>query len=34
IWKDSKKQAGVIGGHKAHLVVNEVREMIEDEGQP
>ncbi|KAA8534412.1 hypothetical protein F0562_031929 [Nyssa sinensis] len=31
LWKDSKKQAEVIGGHKAHLVVNEVREMIENE---
>ncbi|XP_071711588.1 thioredoxin-like 3-2, chloroplastic isoform X2 [Rutidosis leptorrhynchoides] len=34
LWKDSKKQAEVIGGHKAYLVVNEVREMIEDEGEP
>nr|XP_043617263.1 thioredoxin-like 3-2, chloroplastic [Erigeron canadensis] len=34
LWKDSKKQAEVIGGHKAYLVVNEVREMIEGEGQP
>ncbi|KAI3997350.1 hypothetical protein MKX01_003153 [Papaver californicum] len=32
LWKDSKKQAEVIGGHKAYLVVNEVREMIENEG--
>ncbi|XP_010032154.2 thioredoxin-like 3-2, chloroplastic isoform X2 [Eucalyptus grandis] len=31
LWKDSKKQAEVIGGHKAYLVVNEVREMIENE---
>ncbi|GLT88839.1 hypothetical protein SLE2022_068480 [Rubroshorea leprosula] len=30
-WKDGKKQAEVIGGHKAYLVVNEVREMIENE---
>ncbi|RDY05993.1 Thioredoxin-like 3-2, chloroplastic, partial [Mucuna pruriens] len=30
LWKDSKKQAEVIGGHKAYLVVNEVREMIEN----
>ncbi|KAI3983279.1 hypothetical protein MKX01_013346 [Papaver californicum] len=32
LWKDSKKQAEVIGGHKAYLVVHEVREMIENEG--
>ncbi|XP_026439953.1 thioredoxin-like 3-2, chloroplastic [Papaver somniferum] len=32
LWKDGKKQAEVIGGHKAYLVVNEVREMIENEG--
>lgn len=31
LWKDSKKQAEVIGGHKAYLVINEVREMIENE---
>ncbi|CBI31430.3 thioredoxin-like 3-2, chloroplastic isoform X2 [Vitis vinifera] len=31
LWKDSKKQAEVIGGHKAYFVVNEVREMIENE---
>ncbi|XP_043699358.1 thioredoxin-like 3-2, chloroplastic isoform X2 [Telopea speciosissima] len=31
LWKDAKKQAEVIGGHKAYLVVNEIREMIEDE---
>ncbi|XP_007009915.2 PREDICTED: thioredoxin-like 3-2, chloroplastic [Theobroma cacao] len=31
LWRDSKKQAEVIGGHKAYLVVNEVREMIENE---
>ncbi|XP_057475458.1 thioredoxin-like 3-2, chloroplastic isoform X2 [Actinidia eriantha] len=31
LWKDSKKQAEVIGGHKAYLVSNEVREMIENE---
>uniref|UniRef100_A0A5B6YPE5 Thioredoxin domain-containing protein n=1 Tax=Davidia involucrata TaxID=16924 RepID=A0A5B6YPE5_DAVIN len=31
LWKDSKKQAEVIGGHKAYLVVSEVREMIENE---
>ncbi|CAL5365547.1 unnamed protein product [Camellia sinensis] len=29
--KDGKKQAEVIGGHKAYLVVNEVQEMIENE---
>ncbi|KAI3758144.1 hypothetical protein L6452_05696 [Arctium lappa] len=34
LWKDSKKQAEVIGGHKAYLVVNEVREMIENEDEP
>ncbi|KAD4586189.1 hypothetical protein E3N88_23790 [Mikania micrantha] len=34
LWKDAKKQAEVIGGHKAYLVANEVREMIDDEGQP
>ncbi|XP_024031712.1 thioredoxin-like 3-2, chloroplastic isoform X1 [Morus notabilis] len=31
LWKDGKKQAEVIGGHKAYLVINEVREMIEKE---
>ncbi|XP_042510256.1 thioredoxin-like 3-2, chloroplastic isoform X2 [Macadamia integrifolia] len=31
LWKDAKKLAEVIGGHKAYLVVNEIREMIEDE---
>ncbi|XP_028086076.1 thioredoxin-like 3-2, chloroplastic isoform X4 [Camellia sinensis] len=31
LWKDGKKQAEVIGGHKAYLVVNEVQEMIENE---
>ncbi|KAF3434002.1 hypothetical protein FNV43_RR25105 [Rhamnella rubrinervis] len=31
LWKDGKKQAEVIGGHKAYLVVNEVRTMIENE---
>lgn len=31
LWKDGKKQGEVIGGHKAHLVVNEIREMIENE---
>lgn len=31
LWKDGKKEAEVIGGHKAYLVVNEVREMIENE---
>ncbi|CAM8910602.1 unnamed protein product [Rhodiola kirilowii] len=31
LWKDSKKQSEIIGGHKAYLVVNEVREMIENE---
>ncbi|CAK7325428.1 unnamed protein product [Dovyalis caffra] len=32
LWKDSKKQAEVIGGHKAYLIINEVRKMIENEG--
>ncbi|KAJ0243940.1 Thioredoxin-like 3-2 [Hirschfeldia incana] len=31
LWRDSQKQAEVIGGHKAHFVVNEVREMIEND---
>ncbi|XP_008800536.1 thioredoxin-like 3-2, chloroplastic [Phoenix dactylifera] len=31
LWKDSKKQAEVIGGHKAWLVVDDVRRMIENE---
>ncbi|TYI83819.1 hypothetical protein E1A91_D05G319600v1 [Gossypium mustelinum] len=31
LWRDSKKQAEVIGGHKAYLVVNEVRQTIENE---
>ncbi|KAI4373045.1 hypothetical protein MLD38_011214 [Melastoma candidum] len=31
LWKDGNKQAEVIGGHKAYLVVDEVREMIENE---
>ncbi|XP_076897269.1 thioredoxin-like 3-2, chloroplastic [Bidens hawaiensis] len=34
LWKNGKKQAEVIGGHKAYLVANEVREMIDDEGPP
>ncbi|KAJ9545564.1 hypothetical protein OSB04_025271 [Centaurea solstitialis] len=34
LWKESKKHAEVIGGHKAYLVVNEVREMIENEDEP
>ncbi|GMY09261.1 thioredoxin-like 3-2, chloroplastic isoform X2 [Fagus crenata] len=32
LWKDGKKQAEVIGGHKAYLVISEVRQMIENEG--
>ncbi|KAK9153947.1 hypothetical protein Sjap_001427 [Stephania japonica] len=32
LWKDCEKQDEVIGGHKAHLVINEIREMIENEG--
>lgn len=31
LWKDGKKQAEVIGGHKSYLVINEVREMIGNE---
>ncbi|GMH10543.1 hypothetical protein Nepgr_012384 [Nepenthes gracilis] len=31
VWTDSQKQAEVIGGHKAHFVINEVREIIETE---
>ncbi|KAL8518039.1 hypothetical protein ACS0TY_009361 [Phlomoides rotata] len=31
LWRDGKKQAEVVGGHKAYLVVNEVREMIDNE---
>lgn len=31
LWRDGKKQAEVIGGQKAYLVVNEVREIIENE---
>ncbi|XP_057433294.1 thioredoxin-like 3-2, chloroplastic [Lotus japonicus] len=31
LWKDSKKQAEVIGSHKAYLVINEIQEMIENE---
>ncbi|CAL5207762.1 unnamed protein product [Lathyrus oleraceus] len=31
LWKDSKKQAEVIGANKTYLVINEVREMIENE---
>ncbi|BAT96213.1 Thioredoxin-like 3-2 [Vigna angularis] len=31
LWKDSKKQAEVIGGHKAHIVISEIQEMIENE---
>nr|XP_010935721.1 thioredoxin-like 3-2, chloroplastic isoform X2 [Elaeis guineensis] len=31
LWKDSKKQDEVIGGHKAWLVVDDVRKMIENE---
>lgn len=31
LWKDGKKQAEVIGSHKAYLVINEVRQMIENE---
>ncbi|KAL7109358.1 hypothetical protein ACP275_06G170800 [Erythranthe tilingii] len=31
LWKDGNKQAEVIGGHKAYLVVSEIRDMIENE---
>ncbi|ESQ40334.1 hypothetical protein EUTSA_v10014762mg [Eutrema salsugineum] len=31
LWRENRKQAEVIGGHKAHFVVNEVREMIEND---
>lgn len=31
LWKNSEKEAEIIGGHKAWLVVNEVRQMIENE---
>ncbi|XP_004250061.1 thioredoxin-like 3-2, chloroplastic [Solanum lycopersicum] len=31
LWRDGKKQAEVIGGHKAYVVVSEVRDMIENE---
>ncbi|XP_020574758.1 thioredoxin-like 3-2, chloroplastic [Phalaenopsis equestris] len=31
LWKDSEKKAEIIGGHKAWLVVNEIRQMIDDE---
>ncbi|KAI3508692.1 hypothetical protein L1887_23704 [Cichorium endivia] len=33
LWKDKKKHGEVIGGHKAYLVVSEVRDMIEGEDQ-
>ncbi|RVW27525.1 Thioredoxin-like 3-2, chloroplastic [Vitis vinifera] len=28
LWKDSKKQAEVIGGHKAYFVVNELKSWV------
>ncbi|CAL0321294.1 unnamed protein product [Lupinus luteus] len=31
LWKDGKKQAEVIGGRKAHWIISEVKEMIENE---
>ncbi|KAL7148254.1 hypothetical protein ABFS83_06G165800 [Erythranthe nasuta] len=31
LWKDGNKHAEVIGGHKAYLVVSEIRDMIENE---
>ncbi|KAK3232494.1 hypothetical protein Dsin_004375 [Dipteronia sinensis] len=30
LWKDSKKQDEVIGGHRAFMVINEIRQMIEN----
>ncbi|KAK7855104.1 thioredoxin-like 3-2, chloroplastic [Quercus suber] len=32
LWRDGKIQAEVTGGHKAYLVISEVRQMIENEG--
>lgn len=29
LWRDGRKQADIIGGQKAHFVMNEVRQMIE-----
>ncbi|XP_060184195.1 thioredoxin-like 3-2, chloroplastic [Lycium barbarum] len=31
LWRDGKKQAEIIGGHKAYVVVSEVRDMIENQ---
>lgn len=31
LWRDSQKQAEVIGGHKAWLVIDDIRRMIEDD---
>ncbi|KAK4279651.1 hypothetical protein QN277_011394 [Acacia crassicarpa] len=31
LWMKGEKRDEVIGGHKAHLVINEVRQMIENE---
>ncbi|KFK24877.1 hypothetical protein AALP_AA8G036400 [Arabis alpina] len=31
LWRDGQKIGEIIGGHKAHFVVNEVREMIEND---
>lgn len=30
LWKDGEMKAEVIGGHKAWLVIEEVREMIQN----
>ncbi|KAL5716976.1 Thioredoxin-like 3-2 [Ranunculus cassubicifolius] len=30
VWKDKKKHGEVIGAHKAYLVVNEIRKMIDN----
>lgn len=31
VWKNSKKQGEVFGGHRAWVVVNEVEELIENQ---
>ncbi|KAJ6803466.1 thioredoxin-like 3-2, chloroplastic isoform X1 [Iris pallida] len=31
LWRDSQKQAEVLGGHKAWLVIDDIRRMIEDD---
>ncbi|XP_028788988.1 thioredoxin-like 3-2, chloroplastic [Neltuma alba] len=32
LWMNGEKRGQLIGGHKAHLVINEIRQMIEDGG--